>query len=48
MALCLPDHPLPLSELDLKGEFAELHESLGLIRQRIGDERFLSATEMAK
>lgn len=48
MSLCLPDHPLPSSGLDMQGAFAELHESLGIIRPRIGDERFLRATEMAK
>ena len=47
MALCLPNHRLPNSKLDMAGEFALLRESLEFIRPKIGVDRYDKAVEIS-
>ncbi len=48
MALCFPEHQLPLSDLEMTDEFEELRESLGIVRSKLGEERYASLIAMSR
>lgn len=48
MTLCMPDMELPHTNLGLDGAYALLEESLGIIRSKIGDEKYHTLIAMAR
>ena len=47
MSLCFPDHPMPNSDLNMPETFAELRESLEIVRSKIGVERYEKLMQMS-
>ena len=48
MVLCMPDMEMPNSGLDMDGAFARLEHCLGLIRAKVGEEKYHQLIEMAR
>lgn len=48
MVLCMPDMELPNSDLGLDGAYESLEHSLGLIRPKLGDEKYQRLIDMAR
>ncbi|MEQ1496907.1 MAG: hypothetical protein ABL912_14245 [Novosphingobium sp.] len=47
MFLYLPEYQLPNSNLDMAGEFSLIRESLGIIKSKIGEEKFAALMQMS-
>ncbi|MFZ5748782.1 MAG: hypothetical protein ACOY45_14150 [Pseudomonadota bacterium] len=48
MVLCMPDMELPNTDLGMDGAFAQLEHSLGLVRAKLGDDKYHRLIEMAR
>lgn len=48
MVLCMPDMNLPNTDLGMDGAYQRLERSLGIVRDKIGDERYHQLVEMAR
>jgi hypothetical protein len=48
LVLCLPDMEISNSGLDMAGAYRLLEHSLGLVRTKIGDERYHALIAMAR
>jgi hypothetical protein len=48
MFLCLPNTRLPNTDLDMHGAYDQLEVSLGLVREQLGEERYVQLIEMGR
>jgi hypothetical protein len=48
LVLCMPDMELSNSGLDMDGAYAQLEHSLGLIRKKIGEEKYHALVQMGR
>ena len=48
MVLCMPDMNIPNTDLGLDGAYAQLEHSLGLVKAKLGEERYTQLIDMAR
>lgn len=48
MVLCMPDMKLPNTDLGMDGAYERLEHSLGLVQDRLGEERYRQLIDMAR
>ena len=48
MVLCMPDMELPNSGLGFEGAYAQIEESFGIVRTKLGEDKYLALIDMAR
>ena len=48
MVLCMPEYPMPVSNAGMDETYAELEDSLGIVRAKIGEIKYEKLIAMAR